>query len=118
MHATHRLVLLGPALIAALVISPSASSQAAAVPGPAKAVVANTPQHAAELQVLAPPDPYNAGMREGHRQGIRDARLDCSLQQKTRSGSRQHFHRRAEVTDFTRGYNAGYEDGYFSICGR
>lgn len=109
MRAKKMLIVLGPALLATLAVSPAQASPSTAVSSPAKAVAANAPQHAEKSLAL---DPYDRGYRDGYRQGMRDARRgDC------RKRNFSHDHRNGmKNSRYWQGYRHGWKKGYFKIC--
>lgn len=117
MPGMRRLAVLTPALLAALAVGPTGTSQAAAAPGCAKGVTVSTVQEAAKTGTAQPRRcrrghdraQYQRGYRDGFRQGFRDGRHDC------RKRTPRYFHRTGDC--YTFGWIAGYERGYSRFCG-
>ncbi|MDR8415074.1 hypothetical protein MTP10_40885 [Nonomuraea sp. 3-1Str] len=108
MHGKVRLLALGPALLAALALPPTASHASSALDSAKAATTATS-----NVLHAAKPKPKHSeswwrGYAAGQRQGLRDGRMDCRKKKSNRSFN---------ASDYWQGWAAGYRVGYAHFCG-
>lgn len=107
MYGKRQLMMLGPALLAALALGPVSFSHASATPDPEPGVTTSTPQKGAATDPSTSaedPRDYWRGYRDGYRTAGRDCR---------RSRSRSYA---GPPSDYDRGWLDGYDAGYARFC--
>ncbi|WP_326643675.1 hypothetical protein OG884_07980 [Streptosporangium sp. NBC_01755] len=112
MYGKRQLMVLGPALLAALTLGPASISHASATPDPTPP--AASAQQSKPTTDLAPParDP-RGGYWNGYRDGYRAAGQDCS-RPRAKAGELPGLALR--ISDYDRGWLDGYDDGHDRFC--
>ncbi|MGJ6961568.1 hypothetical protein ACSDR0_06610 [Streptosporangium sp. G11] len=106
MYGKRQLMVLGPAILAALALGPVSLSHASPAPDPEQAVTASIPQDKAMMDpTTSAEDPRDYW--RGYRDGYRAAAQDCR-----RSRTRSY----GPPSDYDRGWLDGYDAGYARFC--
>lgn len=107
MYGKRQLMVLGPALLAALALGQVSFSSASATPDPERAASASVPMKGA----VTDPNTSAEDPRDywrGYRDGYRAAGQDCR-----RSRARSYI---GPPSDYDRGFLDGYDAGYARFC--
>ena len=112
MYGKRQLMLLGPALFAALTLGSVSIAYASGTPDPEPAVAVASQNVTAKGAPAPTPDP-RGGYWNGYRDGYRAAGQDCS-RPRTRSGLLPGGETR--ISDYDRGWLDGYDDGHAKFC--
>ncbi|MEU8384118.1 hypothetical protein [Streptosporangium sp. NPDC048865] len=106
MYGKRQLMVLGPALLAALAFGPGSFSPASAEPDPEQAAAVSAPQkEAATDPGTRTEDPRDYW--RGYRDGYRAAAQDCRRRSRSYAGPPR---------DYDRGWLDGYDAGYARFC--
>ncbi|MFF3439677.1 hypothetical protein [Streptosporangium sp. NPDC002721] len=107
MDGKRQLIVLGPALLAALALGSVSFSSASATPDPEQTVTTSTPKKAA-----VDPSPSTSaedprGYWQGYRDGYRAAAQDCRRRARSFAGP---------PSDYDRGWLDGFDSGFARFC--
>lgn len=106
MYGKRQLMVLGPALLAALAFGPASFSPASATPDPEPGVAASTAQKEAVTDASTSTEDPRDYWR-GYRDGYRAAAQDCRRRARSYAGP---------PNDYDRGWLDGYDAGYARFC--
>jgi hypothetical protein len=111
MYGKQKLMVLGPALLALLALGPTSTSHASDTPNPTPSAAASVPHNGAATgaSVLEEQPPWS-GYWEGYRDGYRAAGQDCRRRQM------QSFRGNPRMSQYDRGWIAGYNAGHRRFC--
>ncbi|MEU0482018.1 hypothetical protein ABZ260_22870 [Streptosporangium sp. NPDC006013] len=111
MYGKRQLMVLGPALFAALTLGPVSISHASAEPDPAQPVASTLQSRT--MDPTPPARDPRGGYWNGYRDGYRAAGQDCS-RPRAKSGELPGLALR--ISDYDRGWLDGYDDGHDRFC--